>query len=97
MDVHLESDWKATSPETLTRPLLISDGVTTEGALCLGIAGVCESVQASLYPCTLAHSLDLGPLSPIPRFVIGFKVHDVFDFPVWAKDLDLPIARPWNC
>ena len=28
----------------------------------LGIAGVCEGVQASPYPRTLAHSLDLGPL-----------------------------------
>ena len=24
--------------------------------------GLCEAVQASLYPCALAHSLDLGPL-----------------------------------
>ena len=34
----------------------------------------------------------LATADPIPRFVIGFKAHDVFDFPVWAKDLDLPIA-----
>jgi hypothetical protein len=51
----------------------------------------CSGVAVSTHP---GPFFRLGTAKPIPRFIIGFKAYDVFDFPIWAKDLDMPIAVP---
>ena len=54
-------------------------------------ATVCSGVPVPTHPRPLFR---LWATDPLPRFVIGFEAQDVFDFMVWAKGLDMPLAVP---